>query len=128
MPFVTSIRSKIVLSVAAIIVCIKKIGIVYLDKKPITFPKIVLFSVLFATRRITEKHAISPNMNVNAPGTTSFTYARMLNMTNIKPLSTPNFFFPCNCTLNTQILIPSTNQISFVRTVDTAYISVPPPR
>ena len=71
----------------------------------------MLFSVLFATRRITEKHAISPNMNVNAPGTTSFTYARMLNMTNIKPLSTPNFFFPCNCTLNTQILIPSTNQI-----------------
>lgn len=44
----------------------------------------------------------------------------MLKIINSNPHIVPCTFLPFSCTSNTQILIPSTNQISFERTVDTA--------
>ena len=53
-------------------------------------------------------------------------YTATLNPKNKMPIIVPCRFFPFTRKSNTQRLMPSTNHISFVRTVDTAYISVPP--
>lgn len=50
----------------------------------------------------------------------------MLRITNSNSHIVPCTLLPFSCTLNAQILIPSTNQISFERTVDTAYMLDPP--
>ena len=47
-------------------------------------------------------------------------FLTMLKIINSNPHIVPCTFLPFSCTSNTQILIPSTNQISFERTVDTA--------
>ena len=55
-------------------------------------------------------------------------YTATLNPKNSMPIIIPLPLFPFNLKSNAQMLIPSTNQISFARTVDIAYIPVPPPQ
>ena len=50
----------------------------------------------------------------------SAVYTTMLRIINSNPNIVPCALLPFICTLNVQIPIPSTNQISFERTVDTA--------
>ena len=122
--FVIPIFNSTDLAGAANNVCIRKIGIVYFARKSIPLPN---FSSKPATIRITATQANSPIAKEIALLLISVVYPTMLKIINSNPNIVPCTFLPFSRTLKAQILIPSTNQISFERTVDTAYMLVPPP-
>lgn len=115
--FVIPNFSKTDLIGAANNVCIRKIGIVYFAMNSMPLPN---FSSKPATIMITATQANNPIMKEAALLLISAVYTIMLRIINSTPLIIPCTFLPFSCTLNAQMLMPSTNQISFERTVDTA--------
>ena len=73
-----------------------------------------------ATIKMTATQANNPIVKGITPPLISALYTTTLKIINNNPHIIPCTFLPFSCTLNAQILIPSTNQISFMRTVDTA--------
>lgn len=109
--------SKTDLIGAANNVCIRKIGIVYFARISIPLPNLLSAP---ATIRMTATQANNPIAKGITPPLIFALYTTTLKITNKAPHIVPCILLPFSCTLNTQMLIPSTNQISFERTVDTA--------
>lgn len=116
--FISIIRNEAVNNV-----CIRKIGIVYFE---IDFIALPVFSSQLATRKITAIHAMTPRINEMAGISIFITYITILKAKNTVPNISPSSLFLFSRISNIQILIPSTNHISFDRTVDTAYTLYPP--
>lgn len=98
-------------------VCIRKIGIVYFASNFMPLPN---FSSKPATIMITAVQANNPIAKEIAALPISVVYTKLLRIINSNPHIVPYTFLSPSCTLNAQILIPSTNQISFDRNVETA--------
>ena len=121
--FVMPIFNSTDLSGAANNVCIKKIGIVYFARKSIPLPN---FSSKPATIRITATQANNPITKDVKPPLIPALYIKILRIINSSPNIVPCTFLPFIRTSNAQVLIPNTNQISYERTVDTAYMLASP--